>query len=717
MATKKKTATPKTGKKAAAKKTGKVSGKSADDPSVVTTSKASVTKKKPATKKTAADKNKKSGPTHASSQWQTLPGAVDIHHLKPVEPLSIWTDFDIELFQAGKHYRLYEKLGSHAMEYEGIKGVYFAVWAPDAAFVSVMGDFNGWDRFSHTLQPRWDQSGIWEGFIPYLEKGSLYKYFIRGNNGENLEKGDPYAHYWEVKPLTASIIWDIDYDWKDDHWMKNRKKNNALDQPFSVYEMHLASWRRPDADNEDVYFSYAEITAQLVPYVKEMGFTHVELMPVMEHPFDGSWGYQQTGYFAPTSRFGTPQEFMKMVEAFHQENIGVILDWVPSHFPYDAHGLYRFDGSNVYEYGDMRKGFQPDWNSYIFNYGRNEVRAFLISNALFWLDKFHIDGLRVDAVASVIYLDFSRKEGGWEPNRYGGRENLEAVDFVRDLNKTIYREYPDVQTIAEESTSYYGVSKPVFMGGLGFGMKWMMGWMHDTLNYFKRDPFYRQWHQNQLTFSILYAFSENFMLPLSHDEVVHGKAPLIYKMPGDEWQKFANLRLMYTYMFTHPGTKLLFMGGEFAQTSEWNYKSELSWGLLQYAPHKGMQQTVKELNALYRAEPALYEKQFDYEGFEWNDLSDHQNCVLIYYRKGKKTTDTLLVVLNMTPVPRENYTMGVFASTAWKEIFNSDAGRYWGSGVVNTQSIKTHKEPHGGKENSIRLTLPPLGAVVLKQAD
>lgn len=673
--------------------------------------------KKAAAKKSASIKKRGKKQPASTPTWHTLPGAVDVNNLKPVEPLSIISDFDVELFQVGKHCRMYEKLGSHVMEYGGIQGVYFAVWAPDAAFVSVIGDFNNWDKHSHTLQPRWDQSGIWEGFIPHLGKGILYKYFIRGNNGELLEKGDPYANYWEVKPKTASIVWDIDYQWKDGVWMKNRMKKNSLDSPFSVYELHLASWRRPDANNEDVYYSYNEITERLVPYVKELGFTHVELMPVMEHPFDGSWGYQQTGYYAPTSRFGTPQEFMSMVEAFHKENIGVILDWVPSHFPYDAHGLYRFDGSNVYEYADMRKGFQPDWNSYIFNYGRSEVRSFLISNALFWMDKFHIDGIRVDAVASVIYLDFSRKEGGWEPNRYGGRENLEAIDFIRELNETIYREYPDVQTIAEESTSYYGVSKPVFMGGLGFGMKWMMGWMHDTLNYFKRDPYYRQWHQNQLTFSIFYAFSENFMLPFSHDEVVHGKSSLIYKMPGDDWQKFANLRLMYTYMFTHPGSKLLFMGGEFAQTGEWNYKSELQWNLLQFDSHKGMKQLVSELNTLYKNEPGLYEKQFDYEGFEWNDLSDNQNCVIIYYRKGKKAKDTLLIILNMTPVPRHDYIVGVFTSKSWKEVFNSDQSRYWGSGVINKGVIKTSKESHSGKDQSLKLSLPPLGAVVLKQTD
>ena len=714
MATTKKKSSETPDSMPADKKT-KTASKKAAVPKKRTTRKAAEKPPNRPTTRSRGSRSQDASPENNFRQWQSLPGAVDIQNLKPVEPLSILTDFDIELFQAGKHFRLYEKLGSHVMDYEGIRGVYFAVWAPDAAFVSVIGDFNRWDACAHTLLPRWDQSGIWEGFIPHLDKGALYKYFIRGNNGEQLEKGDPYANYWEVKPKTASIVWELDYPWQDAAWMKNRKKYNSLEAPMSVYEVHLGSWRRPDPGNEDLYYSYQELTEKLVPYVKDLGFTHVELMPVMEHPFDGSWGYQQTGYYAPTSRYGTPQEFMRMVDAFHQQGIGVILDWVPSHFPYDAHGLYRFDGSNVYEYADARKGFQPDWNSYIFNYGRNEVRAFLISNALFWLDKFHVDGMRVDAVSSIIFLDYSRKQGAWEPNRFGGRENLEALDFLKDLNETVYREYPDVQTVAEESTSYYGVSKPVFMGGLGFGMKWMMGWMHDTLSYFKRDPFYRQWHQNQITFSILYAFSENFMLPLSHDEVVHGKSSLIYKMPGDEWQRFANLRLLYTYMFTHPGTKLLFMGGEFAQTGEWNYKTELQWDLLQYGLHQGMQQTIRELNTLYKQEAALFEKQFDYEGFEWNDLSDHQNCVIIYYRKGKKPSDTLIVILNMTPAVREHYILGVFDSKEWKEVFNSDHGRFGGSGVYNGEPLKTHREPHGGKERSLKLTLPPLAAVVLKQ--
>src|SRR5690625_2575934 len=550
-------------------------------------------------------------------EWQSLPDAIDVQHLKPVEPLSLFSSADIELFQKGEHFRLYEKMGAHPLEYKNIPGVYFAVWAPQAQKVAVAGDFNDWNADAHALFPRWDNSGIWEGFVPHLEAGQLYKYAIKSSSGEALEKADPFANFAEVKPKTASITWNLKHRWSDGTWMRNRKKKNALDAPFSVYEVHLGSWRRPDPEDEDKYYSYKEIAEELIPYVKEMGFTHVELMPVMEHPFDGSWGYQQTGYFAPTSRFGTPQEFMKMVQDFHKAGIGVILDWVPSHFPGDGHGLHKFDGSFVYESEDRRKGFQPDWKSYVFNYARGEVRSFLNSSAFFWLDKFHIDGLRVDGISSFIYLDFSREEGEWVPNRYGGRENLEAINFLRELNKMVYREFPDVQTIAEESTSYYGVSKPVFLGGLGFGMKWMLGWMNDTLKYFGMDAYFRQWHQNEITFSSTYVFSENFMLPLSHDEVVHGKSPLIYKMSGDEWQKFANLRTLYTYMFTHPGTNLLFMGGEFAQTSEWDYRGQLDWHLLQYDSHKGIQKLIKDVNKLYRSSPALYEKQFSYEGFAW----------------------------------------------------------------------------------------------------
>ena len=635
--------------------------------------------------------------------------------LQTVVPFSLFSSRDVELFQEGKHAHLYEKFGAHAVEYEGVKGTYFAVWAPNAAFISVIGDFNDWDHYSHTLYPRWDKSGIWEGFVPHVKKGTLYKYFIRSNSGEELRKGDPYANYWEVRPRTASVAWHLDYKWKDKRWMESRKAHNSLESPFTVYEVHLGSWRRPDKHNHEVFYTYGEIAEKLVPYVKEMGFTHVELMPVMEHPFDGSWGYQGTGYYAPTSRYGSPQDFMAFVDAFHHAGIGVILDWVPSHFPYDAHGLYRFDGSHVYEYADMRKGYHPDWNSYIFNYARNEVRSFLLSNAVFWLDKFHVDGLRVDAVASMIHLNYSRETGAWEPNIHGGEENLEAISFLKHMNETIYHLFPDVQTIAEESTSFYGVSKPVFMGGLGFGMKWMMGWMNDTLAYFKRDPYHRKWHQDQLTFSVAYAFTENFMLPLSHDEVVHGKSPMLYKMPGDDWQKFANLRLMYSYMFTHPGTKLLFMGDEFGQTSEWNFRSELDWHLLVHESHQGLQQFVKELNHLYRSESALYIKQFDYYGFEWINLSDHEISVLSYLRKGYKPEEDILIILNMTPVAREHYAMGLEGGGEWREILNSDDSRFFGSGVVNTGILTAQDGPHHGKSHVLRLRIPPLGATILKR--
>ncbi|MCW3466818.1 1,4-alpha-glucan branching protein GlgB [Chitinophaga nivalis] len=635
--------------------------------------------------------------------------------LQVVEPFSLFSSGDITLFQAGSHYRLYEKFGAHPVEYEGAQGTYFAVWAPDAAFVAVMGDFNGWDHYSHTLFPRWDSSGIWEGFVPGVQPGFLYKYFIRSHNGEELEKGDPFAFYWEVRPKTAAIVHALDYEWDDKKWMSHRGQHNSLKSPYAVYEVHLASWRRPDPLNPEAVYSYQEIADMLVPYVKEMGFTHVELMPVMEHPFDGSWGYQLTGYFAATARHGTPQDLMEMIEAFHLAGIGVILDWVPSHFPGDAHGLFRFDGSHTYEYADMRKGYHPDWNSYIFNYGRNEVRSFLISNAIFWLDKFHADGLRVDAVASMIHLDYSRPRGAWEPNELGGNENLEAISFLKKLNETVYALFPDVQTIAEDSTAHFGVSRPTFMGGLGFGMKWMMGWMNDTLEYFKKDPIHRKWYQHDVTFSLVYAYGENYMLPFSHDEVVHGKSPLIYKMPGDEWQKFANLRLMYSYMYTHPGTKLLFMGDEFGQTSEWNYQGELDWHLLKFNPHKGLQDFVKDVNQLYTTTPALYEQQFDMAGFEWITVNDYDNCVLAYLRKGQEPEDTLLIVLNMTPVVREHYMVGIPGDGRWEEVLNSDAPRYYGSGVVNTGILRPVKQVYNGKDYTLTLRLPPLGATILKR--
>jgi 1,4-alpha-glucan branching enzyme len=542
----------------------------------------------------------------------------------------------------------------------------------------------------------------------------VYKYHIHGYGGIQLDKGDPFAHFWEKRPYTASITWQTGYDWKDTDWMNTRKQHNALSSPYSVYEVHLASWMRPDKNDEERYNTYAQMVELLVPYVKKMGFTHVEFMPVMEHPFDGSWGYQGTGFFAPTSRFGNPQEFAALIEAFHHVGIGVILDWVPSHFPYDAHGLFMFDGTHTYEYADMRKGYHPDWNSYIFNYKRGEVKSFLISSARFWFDQFHIDGIRVDAVSSMLRLDYSRNEGQWEPNEFGGNGNIEAIAFIKDLNETLYRDFPDIQTIAEEASDWPGISRPTFQGGLGFGMKWMMGWMHDTLDYFKLDPIFRRAHQDKFTFSMMYFYDENFMLPLSHDEVVHGKSPMVYKMPGDDWQKFANLRILYTYMFTHPGAKLLFMGNEFAQTSEWNYKSELQWNLLQYPSHQGMQYCVQKLNELYRNEPALYERQFDKEGFEWVDLNHRNESVMVYRRKGYAPQDDILVILNVTPVVRLNWEVYIHGKDRWKEIFNSDSKDFWGTGDVFNPDIPGELVNESSGYYKLKVHLPALGAVVLK---
>ncbi|MFL5773003.1 MAG: 1,4-alpha-glucan branching protein GlgB [Flavisolibacter sp.] len=633
---------------------------------------------------------------------------------KPVWNYSILYDDDIQTFQNGTNYSLYKKFGSKKITVLETEGYYFCVWAPNATRVAVIGNFNQWNPSSHELTPRWDKSGIWEGFIPGVPKGELYKYHITGFEGITTEKGDPFANFWEKRPATSTITWEFDYQWHDAEWVNSRAEHNSLGAPWSVYEVHLASWMRPDRNNEELYNDYGMITEKLVPYVKEMGFTHVELMPVMEHPFDGSWGYQCTGFFAATSRFGPPEGLMHLIDTLHQNGIGVILDWVPSHFPYDAHGLFMFDGTHTYEYADMRKGFHPDWNSYIFNYKRGEVKSFLISSARFWFDLYHIDGIRVDAVSSMLKLDYSRSHGQWEPNEFGGNGNIEAIAFIKDLNETIFRDFPNTQTIAEEATDWPGVSRPTFAGGLGFGMKWMMGWMHDTLDYFKMDPVYRKDHQNKFSFSMMYFYDENFMLPLSHDEVVHGKSPMLYKMPGDEWQKFANLRSLYTYMWTHPGGRLLFMGNEFGQTSEWNYKSELDWYLLEHEPHKKLQQCVRDLNHMLTSEPAFYSNQFHVNGFEWVDLNHRDECVIVYRRKGKDPEDEVLVILNLTPVPRWNWEIYIYGRLYKKEIFNSDEAKYWGSGNVTNPDIRMEIVNKEEKKYLLLVNLPPLGAIVIK---
>ncbi len=636
-----------------------------------------------------------------------------------VIPHSLLSEFDLSLFAAGSHYRLYEKMGSTLTELDGVKGCYFAVWAPNAGQVAVMGNFNNWNKESHALNKRWDSSGIWEGFIPGIGEGEVYKYAVRLPNSESyLEKGDPYARSWECPPKTASVVCSKEaFAWNDDKWMESRAGKNSLDAPISVYEVHLGSWKRKEEDGRRS-LSYRELADDLVPYVKQMGFTHVELMPVMEHPFFGSWGYQVTGYFAPSSRYGSPADFAYLVDAFHRAGIGVFIDWVPSHFPSDMHGLFRFDGTALYEHEDYRLGYHPDWKSFIFNYGRHEVKSFLISNALYWLDVFHVDGIRVDAVASMLYRDYSRNDGEWIPNQFGGRENLEAVAFLKEFNEAVYSNFPDVQTIAEESTSWPMVSRPTSLGGLGFGMKWMMGWMNDVLEYFKENPLYRRFHHNKITFSLVYAFTENFMLPLSHDEVVHGKGSLLSRMPGDEWQRFANMRTLISWMYTHPGAKLLFMGSEIAQFSEWKHDESLLWQLLRYDLHKGMSEMVSELNDLYKNYEALYEQQFVDEGFEWIDFGDTQNSVICFYRKGKnkgkKVGKKLLVIGNFTPIAHERYRIGVDQAGSYREVFNSDAFRFGGSGVLNDQIIKSEKEPSHGQELSIEIKLPPMAFAVFE---
>jgi 1,4-alpha-glucan branching enzyme len=626
---------------------------------------------------------------------------------------TLLTADDVYLFNEGTNIRLFDRFGAHVTSEEGIAGAHFAVWAPNAERVTVIGDFNNWDKNASPLQVL-GQSGIWQGFIEGVPKGARYKYHIHSRHmGYRVDKTDPFAFFREVPPSTASILWDLDYEWNDAHWMQQRHHANALQAPMSIYEVHLGSWRRVPEEG-DRFLNYRELAPQLADYVQHMGFTHVELMPITEHPFYASWGYQTTGYFAPTSRYGTPQDFMYLIDHLHQRGIGVILDWVPSHFPTDEHGLAYFDGTHLYEHADPRQGYHPDWNSYIFNYGRNEVRSFLLSSAVFWLEKYHIDGLRVDAVASMLYLDYSRQAGQWIPNDFGGRENLDAISFLRRFNEDVYQAVPDVQTIAEESTAWPMVSRPTYIGGLGFGMKWDMGWMHDSLRYFSKDPIHRKYHHNDMTFRMIYAFNENFVLPLSHDEVVHGKGSLIGKMPGDVWQKFANLRLLLGYMYTQPGKKLMFMGGELGQFREWNHDTSLDWHLLSFPLHAGLQRWVKDLNGAYRSEGALHELDFLPEGFEWIDANDNANSVLSYLRRCRGGDADVVVVLNCTPLPRPEYRIGVPHGGYWRELLNSDAAEYGGSGMGNLGRVLSTDVAHHGRPNSILLTLPPLGIVVLR---
>ncbi|MDB9315875.1 1,4-alpha-glucan branching protein GlgB [Spirulina sp. CS-785/01] len=637
------------------------------------------------------------------------------------------TDFDIYLFGEGNHHRIYEKLGAHLTQVDGVQGVYFAVWAPNARNISVIGDFNNWDGRHH--QMRLTGGGIWELFIPELHEGNLYKYEIKNIFGHMYEKSDPYGFQQELRPQTASIVTNLNtHQWGDEDWMEKRREKDPLKQPLSVYEVHLGSWLHDSAENSPEqgkavpisekpgarFLTYRELAAQLIPYVKELGFTHIEVLPVAEHPFDGSWGYQVAGYFAPTSRFGTPEDFMYFVDQCHQNDIGVIVDWVPGHFPKDRHGLAYFDGTHLYEYDDPRKGEHKEWGTLIFNYGRNEVRNFLISNALFWYDKYHIDGVRVDAVASMLYLDYDRKPGEWVPNQYGGNEHLEAVDFLRELNSLMFGYYPGILSIAEESTSWALVSRPTYIGGLGFSFKWNMGWMHDMLHYFSQDPVYRKYHQNNVTFSIMYAFSENFMLALSHDEVVHGKRSLLGKMPGDDWQKFANLRALFGYMFTHPGKKTLFMGMEFGQWNEWNAWSDLDWGILENKPHQQLKQFITDLNKLYQSEPALYSEDFSFAGFDWIECNDADNSVVSFLRKCPDSEEFLVTVCNFTPQPQDDYWIGVPEGGFYKEIFNSDAEHYGGSNLGNYGGKWAFDWHNPRFPYAVALTLPPLSVSVFK---
>ena len=633
---------------------------------------------------------------------------------KNVWNYSLLDDESIRLFQEGRLCDAYRYFGAHEIIVHAKKGYYFCVWAPHAERVSVAGDFNEWGKDTHPLFARLDRSGIWEGFIPDLLISSNYKFHITSIDGQSLWKADPYAFFSELRPKTASKTWQFNYHWKDNEWMKMRKRKNALDAPWNVYELHLGSWMRPDGTNEESFNSYKQLEALLVPYVKDMGFTHVEFMPVMEHPYDKSWGYQCTGFFAATSRFGTPDELMSLIDSLHREDIGVILDWVPSHFPGDAHGLYKFDGAHTYEYADMSKGFHPDWNSYIFNYKRGEVRSFLISSARFWLDVFHADGLRVDAVNSIIRLDFSRPEGSWTPNEYGGRENIEAIDFLKLMNAVLYRDFPDIQIIAEEASDWPGITDSLEKGGFGFGMKWMMGWMHDTFRYFKTHHHHRTQLQNLFTFSMMYFYDEKFMLPLSHDEIVHGKSPMIYKMPGHEHEKFATLRLLYAYMYTHPGAKLMFMGNEFAQTSEWNESSELDWFLLQHDSHRKLKDCVKTLSHLYKNESALFEMQFDPAGFEWMLLKHRNEGVIAYRRKGKDPKNDLFVVLNVSDRNYPQWAFTLDGKQAWKCIFNSDSIDFWGQGSPLNEQIREINIQPNAWVCEIKFDVPALSVQIFK---
>jgi 1,4-alpha-glucan branching enzyme len=625
----------------------------------------------------------------------------------------VLSDYDLYLFGQGNHYNIYEKLGAHPWVHQGVSGVLFAVWAPSASRVSVVGDFNQWDGRRHQMRNR-GTSGVWELFVPHLGNDLLYKFEIRTQNGTILTKADPFAFRFEQRPKTAAIVHDINqFQWKDQEWMAYRAKRDPLRSPMSIYEVHLGSWRRKVGE-ENRWLTYRETAEELIPYVKDMGFNFIEFLPLSEHPFDGSWGYQVTGYYAATSRYGLPEDLMFLVDRCHAEGIGVILDWVPAHFPRDSYALEYFDGTHLYEHEDPRQGVQKDWDTLIFNYGRTEVKNFLIANALFWFDKYHVDGLRMDAVASMLYLDYSRKEGEWIPNRYGGRENLEAVDFIKSLNAKAYQQFPGIVTIAEESTAWPGVTLPVHLGGLGFMFKWNMGWMHDMLNFISKDPVHRKFHMNMLTFALLYAFHENFILPLSHDEVVHGKASLLSKMPGDEWRKFANLRLLLGYMYAEPGKKMLFMGAEFGQWWEWDHDHSIQWHLLQYAPHQGLQQYVKDLNRIYRSEPAMYELDYHSDGFEWIDFRDTDSTIVSFIRRGRSQDQTLVFIFNFTPMPKSNYRIGAPRPGHYMELINSDSSIYGGSNMGMEGGIHADLLPWHGQPCSLNLTLPPLGMLVFK---